>query len=173
MFLFPISIINFDSGLLKLVSSGKPPCLNSRSLSISLIELSLEIIKNYCKVIFEKNRYLNKFNKWILNDNIELKNIFEIGVEEIHNPKKSIYFFKNLFDFLEKNDDKNVFYNLLKDREDNIFHLSVKQENIFIFLYLYERIKKYYPSENPLNIVNKRGYSPLHYSCLYSNKEIT
>ena len=106
-------------------------------LKLGFIELSLEIIKTHFKVIFEINKDLNKFNKFLLNNNKKIENLFEIAVQEIKDSKKVIKFFKNLFDFLEKNNDKIIFTKLLKKREDNIFHFCIKIENIFLLLYLY------------------------------------
>ena len=40
-------------------------------------------------------------------------------------------------------------------------------------LFLYEKVKQFYPSSNPLDIKNKLGLVPLHFSCYYLNREIT
>ena len=142
-------------------------------ISSGLILVSLEIIKIYYKILINEMGGQEKFFKWLINDNNEVENILEIGIGIQVNPKDQIYFYKQIFEFFEKSDNNNVVYQLLENRKNNILTLCVKEEKLFLLLFLYEKIKKYFPSTNPLNIKNKFGLSPLHYSCSYSLREIT
>ena len=142
-------------------------------ISSGLILVSLEIIKIYYKILINEMGGQEKFFKWLINDNNEGENILEIGIGIQVNPKDQIYFYKQIFEFFEKSDNNNVVYQLLENRKNNILTLCVKEEKLFLLLFLYEKIKKYFPSTNPLNIKNKFGLSPLHYSCSYSLREIT
>ena len=142
-------------------------------ISSGLIFVSLEIINIYYKIFINEMEGEEKFFKWLINDNNESENILEIGIGIQASPKDQIAFYKQIFDLFLKSDNKNVIYQLLENRKNNILALCVKEEKLFLLLFLYERIKKYFPSENPLNIKNKFGLTPLHYSCSYSIREIT
>ena len=137
-----------------------------------LILVSLEIIKIYQKIYLSELEGEKKFIKWLINDNNDGKNILENAIGAQVNPKELIFFYKNIFDIIEQAKDKKIIYRILEKRKENIFLLCVKEEKLFLLLFFYEKIKKYYPSSNPLNIKNKQGLTPLHLSCYYLNREI-
>lgn len=137
-----------------------------------LILASLEIIKIYQKIYLSELEGEKKFIKWLINDNNDGKNILENAIGAQVNPKELIFFYKNIFDIIEQAKDKKIIYRILEKRKENIFLLCVKEEKLFLLLFFYEKIKKYYPSSNPLNIKNKQGLTPLHLSCYYLNREI-
>ena len=137
-----------------------------------LILASLEIIKIYQKIYLSELEGEKKFIKWLINDNNDGKNILENAISAQVNPKELIFFYKNIFDIIEQAKDKKIIYRILEKRKENIFLLCVKEEKLFLLLFFYEKIKKYYPSSNPLNIKNKQGLTPLHLSCYYLNREI-
>ena len=137
-----------------------------------LILVSLEIIKIYQKIYLSELEGEKKFIKWLINDNNDGKNILENAISAQVNPKELIFFYKNIFDIIEQAKDKKIIYRILEKRKENIFLLCVKEEKLFLLLFFYEKIKKYYPSSNPLNIKNKQGLTPLHLSCYYLNREI-
>ncbi len=138
-----------------------------------LIFVSLEIINAYYKIYNKEIDGKEKFFNWLINDNKEGENIFEIGIAMQINPKEQIYFYNKVFEYIEKLNNQKIIYKIIENRKENIFILCAKEEKIFLFLYFYEKIKKYYPSENPLDIKNKLGAAPLHYSCFYLSREIT
>ena len=147
--------------------------LSQYYLSYGQIILSLEII-NICYEICNKIIDGEKqFIDFLINDNNNEKNLFEIGVELQSNMKDIIYFYKHLFELVEKLKNNYIFYHILEKRKENIFILCIKEEKYFLFLFLWEKIKKYYPSSNPLDIKNKLGLAPLHISSYYLNREIT
>ena len=133
-------------------------------------ELILEIINYYSKMLYNKSR--NNFYKWLINDNSESMNIFEILVEKQISLNRQIEYFNDLFSFINTRDN-SVFFQILKSRKNNIFHLCVKQNNLYLLLYLYEKLKNYVPLLNILDIKNNEGMTPLHLSCYYSFKNIT
>ena len=51
--------------------------------------------------------------------------------------------------------------------------MVIKQNNIPMLLYLYDKLKDYFPSTNILDIPNKEGMTSLHLSCYYSFKNIS
>ena len=146
--------------------------LSQYYLSSGRIILSLEIIKIYYKIYVNEIDDKKNFIDWLINNNRNEKNIFEIGIEIQSNPKDIIYFYKQLFEIIEKIPNNNIIYRILEKRKENIFLLCVKEEKLFLLLFFYEKIKKYYPSSNPLNIKNNQGLTPLHLSCYYLNREI-
>jgi len=137
-----------------------------------LILVSLEIIKIYQKICLNELEGETKFFKWLINDNNDGKNILENAIGAQVNPKQLLLFYKNIFDIIEQAKNKKIIYKILEKRKENIFLLCVKEEKLFLLLFFYEKIKKYYPSSNPLNIKNKQGLTPLHLSCYYLNREI-
>ena len=141
-------------------------------MASGLILVSLEIIKIYQKIYLSELEGEKKFIKWLINDNNDGKNILENAISAQVNPKELIFFYKNIFDIIEQAKDKKIIYRILEKRKENIFLLCVKEEKLFLLLFFYEKIKKYYPSSNPLNIKNKQGLTPLHLSCYYLNREI-
>ena len=147
--------------------------LSQYYLSSGQIILSLEIIK----ILFSLHiNYIDgekEIIDFLINDNMSEKNIFEIGVEIQSNMKDIIYFYKQLFEIVEKLKNKYIFYHILEKRKENIFILCIKEEKYFLLLFLYEKLKKYYPSSNPLDIKSKLGLAPLHFSSYYLNREIT
>ena len=147
--------------------------LSQYYLSSGKIFLSLEIVKIYYKIYKDQSEYEKDFMNWLINDNTDGKNIFEIGIEIQSSPKDIIYFYKQLFETIENFKNNYIIYRILEKRKENIFILSIKEDKYFLLLFLYEKIKKYYPSSNPLNIKNKLGLAPLHFSCYYLSREIT
>ena len=147
--------------------------LSQYYLSSGQIILTLEIIK----ILFSLHiNYIDgekEIIDFLINDNISEKNIFEIGVEIQSNMKDIIYFYKQLLEIVEKLKNKYIFYHILEKRKENIFILCIKEEKYFLLLFLYEKLKKYYPSSNPLDIKSKLGLAPLHFSSYYLNREIT
>ena len=137
-----------------------------------LILVSLEIIKIYQKIYSNELEGEGKFIEWLLNDNNDGKNILENTISSQVNPKELIFFYKNIFGIIEQAKNKKIIYRILEKRKENIFLLCVKEEKLFLLLFFYEKIKKYYPSSNPLNIKNNQGLTPLHLSCYYLNREI-
>lgn len=141
-------------------------------MASGLILVSLEIIKIYHKIYLNELEGEEKFFEWLINDNNDGKNIFENAIGAQVNPKELLLFYKNIFDIIENTQNKKIIYRILEKRKENIFLLSVKEEKLFLLLFFYEKIKKYYPSSNPLNIKSKQGLTPLHLSCYYLNREI-
>ena len=147
--------------------------LSQYYLSSGRIILSLEIIKIYYKIYVNEIDDKKNFIDWLINNNRNEKNIFEIGIEIQSNPKDIIYFYKQLFEIIEKIPNNNIIYRILEKRKENIFILSIKEDKYYLLLFLYEKIKKYYPSSNPLDIKNKLGLAPLHFSSYYLSREMT
>ena len=137
-----------------------------------LILVSLEIIKIYQKIYLNELEGEENFMEWLINDNNDGKNILENAISAQVNPKELIFFYKNIIDIIDQAKNKKIIYKILEKRKENIFLLCVKEEKLFLLLFFYEKIKKYYPSSNPLNIKNKQGLTPLHLSCYYLNREI-
>ena len=144
--------------------------LSQYYLSSGKIFLSLEIVKIYYKIYKDQSEHEKDFMNWLINDNTDGKNIFEIGIEIQSSPKDIIYFYKQLFETIENFKNNYIIYRILEKRKENIFILSIKEDKYFLLLFLYEKIKKYYPSSNPLNIKNKLGLAPLHFSCYYLSR---
>ena len=131
------------------------------------IEIISEIINYYYNTLLNIDK--DSFYKWIINDNSEHFNIFELIIEKQFSLSKQIALFNNLFSYFNSGDN-SLIYKTLKNRDNNIFHLCVKQNNIPLLLFLYEKLKKFFPSLNILDIKNNEGMTPLHISCLYSVK---
>ena len=138
-----------------------------------LLLVSLELINAYYKIYINEIDGEEKFLNWLINDNKEGENILEIGIFMQINPKEQIPFYKKIFEYIDKSNNKKIIYKIIENRENNIFNLCAKEEKLFLFLYFYEKIKKYYPSQNPLDIKNKLGYTPLHFSCYNLSRDIT
>ena len=147
--------------------------LSQYYLSSGQIFLSLEIIKIYFKIYVNVNDGEKSFIDWLINSNSNEQNVFEIAIEIQANSMDIIRFFKEIFEIIEIINKTYIIYQILEKRKENIFLLSVKEDKLFLLLFLYERIKKYYPSSNPLDIKNKLGLAPLHFSSYYSSREIT
>ena len=134
------------------------------------IELVLNIINYYKTALSEDNQ--EKFFNWLINDNVFLQNFFEILIEKQYPLKKQIEFFNKTFLFINSGDN-SLIYKILKNRNNNIIHLVIKQNNIPMLLYLYDKLKDYFPSTNILDIQNKEGMTSLHLSCYYSFKNMS
>ena len=134
------------------------------SKDLDNIELILIIINYYKKVFSEDNQ--EKFYNWLINDNIYHQNFFEILIEKQYPLKKQIEFFNKTFLYINSGDN-SLIYKILKNRNNNIIHLVIKQNNIPVLLYLYDKLKDYFPSTNILDIPNNEGMTPLHLSCSY------
>jgi len=132
-------------------------------------DIILAIVNYYSKMFYNNTR--DKFNKWLTNDNSENMNIFEMLIEKQISLDKQIEYFNDLFSFISTRDN-SIFFQILKNRKNNIFHLCVKQNNLYLLLFLYEKIKNYFPLLNILDIKNIEGLTPLHLSCYYSFKII-
>ena len=133
-------------------------------------DIILAITNYYSKMFYNNNR--DKFNKWLTNDNSENMNIFEMLIEKQISLNKQIEYFNDLFSFINTRDN-SIFFQILQNRKNNIFHLCVKQNNLYLLLFLYEKLKNYFPLINILDIKNIEGITPLHLSCYYSFKNIT
>ena len=131
------------------------------------IEIISEIINYYYNALLNIDK--DAFYKWLINDNSEHFNIFELIIEKQFSLSKQIALFNNLFSYFNSGDN-SLIYKTLKNRDNNIFHFCVKQNNIPLLLFLYEKLKKFFPSLNILDIKNNEGMTPLHISCLYSVK---
>ena len=147
--------------------------LSQYYLSSGQIFLSLEIIKIYYKIYNNDSNKEKNFVDWLINSNNNEQNIFEIGVEIQANPKDIIYFYNQILEIIEKLNNNYIIYQILEKRKENIFILCVKEDKLYLLLFLYEVFKKYYPSSNPLDIKNKSGLAPLHFSTYYLSREIT
>ena len=133
------------------------------------IELILTIV-NYYSNILSNNK--NNFNKWIINDNWENLNIFELIIGKQYSLNDNIIFFNNLFNYINLN-DKSLISKILNNRNNNIFNLCVIHNNVPLLLFLFEKIKNYLPSINILDIKNNEGMTSLHLSCFYSYKNVS
>ena len=142
-------------------------------INSGLILVSLEIINIYYTILLNNIDGEEKFFQWLINDNNEGENVLEKGICIQSNPKDQIKFYGKIFELIESFKNKKLIYKILENRKENIFTLCAKEEKLFLLLFLYEKIKKYYPSTNPLNIKNKSGLAPLHLSCYYLSREIT
>ena len=147
--------------------------LSQYYLSTGKIILSLEIVKIYYKILINEINGIKNFVVWLINNNSNEKNLFEIGVEIQSNPKDIIYFYKQLFEIIEKLNINYIVYQILEKRKENIFILSIKEDKYYLLLFLYEKTKKYFPSSNPLEIKNRLGLAPLHLSSYYLSREMT
>ena len=147
--------------------------LSQYYLSSGLILVSLELINIYYKIYMNELDGEQNFLKWLINDNSEGQNILEIGIGIQSSPKEQISFYNQIFELIEKTKNKKIIYQIIEQRKENILIICVKEEKIFLLLLFYEKIKKYYPSSNPLNIKNKLGLAPLHFSCFYLCREVT
>ena len=138
------------------------------------IELILIIINYYKTTLLNdiSNNNQEKFYKWLINDNTQNQNFFEILIEKQYPLKKQIEFFNKTFLYVNSGDN-SLIYKILKNRDNNIFHLAVKQNNIPVLLYLYDKLKNYFPSTNILDIPNNEGMTSLHLSCFYSFKNMS
>ena len=134
------------------------------------IELVLNIINYYKTALSEDNQ--EKFFNWLINDNVFHQNFFEILIEKQYPLKKQIEFFNKTFFYINSGDN-SLIYKLLKNRNYNIIHLVIKQNNIPMLLYLYDKLKDYFPSTNILDIPNNEGMTSLHLSCFYSFKNMS
>ena len=137
--------------------------------NLDTIELILIIINYYKKKLSNGNK--ENFYQWLINDNIQNQNCFEILIEKQYSLKKHIEFFNKTFLYINSGDN-SLIYKILKNRTNNLFHLVVKQNNIPLLLYLYDKLKNYFPSTNVLDIPNKEGMTSLHISCFYSFKNM-
>lgn len=146
--------------------------LSQYYLSSGLILVSIEIINIYHKIYLHEVDGEDKFFEWLINDNNEGQNLLEAGISMQATPREQISFYKHIFDLIEKSNNKKIIYKILEKRKENIFLLSVKEEKLFLLLFLYDKIKKYYPSSNPLDIKNRLGLAPLHFGCYYLNRDI-
>ena len=134
------------------------------------INIILTIINYYKNKLSNSNK--DNFNKWLINDNSENLNIFELLIEKQFSLNKQIEFFNNLFAYINF-EDKTLLFKFLNNRKTNILHLCVKENNVPLLLFLYEKIQKFYPSINILDIKNIEGMTCLHLSCLYSFKNVS
>ena len=141
--------------------------------SSGLILVSLEIINIYYKIYINEIEGEEKFCEWLINDNKEGENVLEIGIGIQTSQKEQISFYNKIFEYIEKSNNRQIIYKIISNRKENIFILCAKEEKLFLLLFLYEKIKKFYPSENPLDIKNKIGLVPLHFSSYYLSREIT
>jgi ankyrin repeat protein len=135
-------------------------------------DIIIIILNYYCTILSKNNK--DKLYKWLLNDNSENFNIFELLIEKQYslNLKMQIDLFNNLFNNFNYR-DTSIIYQILNNRNNNPLHLCVKQNNIPLLLFLYEKFKYFFPSINVLDIKNNEGMTSLHLSCFYLYKSTT
>ena len=135
-------------------------------------DIIIIILNYYCTILSKSNK--DKLYKWLLNDNSENFNIFELLIEKQYslNLKMQIDLFNNLFNNFNYR-DTSIIYQILNNRNNNPLHLCVKQNNIPLLLFLYEKFKYFFPSINVLDIKNNEGMTSLHLSCFYLYKSTT
>jgi len=133
------------------------------------IDIIIIIVNYYSKILLNSNK--NKFYQWLINDNSEHFNILELLIEKQFSLNKQITLFNNILNYFNSGDNSLIF-NILNNRNNNIFHLCVKQNNVPLMLYLYEKIKMFIPLINILDIKNNDGMTTLHLSCFYSMKNV-
>ena len=135
-------------------------------------DIIIIILNYYCTILSKNNK--DKLYKWLLNDNSDNFNIFELLIEKQYslNLKMQIDLFNKLFNNFNYRDN-SVIYQILNNRNNNPLHLCVKQNNIPLLLFLYEKFKYFFPSINVLDIKNKEGMTSLHLSCFYLYKSTT
>jgi palmitoyltransferase len=135
-------------------------------------DIIIIILNYYCTLLSKNNK--DKLYKWLLNDNSENFNIFELLIEKQYslNLKMQIDLFNNLFNNFNYR-DTSIIYQILNNRNNNPLHLCVKQNNIPLLLFLYEKFKYFFPSINVLDIKNNEGMTSLHLSCFYLYKSTT
>ena len=133
----------------------------------------INIIINYYSTKLSNNNK-DKYYKWLLNDNSDKLNIFELLIEKQYtlNLKMQIDLFNNILNNFNYR-DTSILYQILCNRSNNPLHLCVKQNNVHLLLFLYEKFKNYFPSVNILDIKNNEGMTLLHLSCFYLYKSTT
>ena len=180
---------NVDVKILKEKTNLKLDEISKKGIDLSLIRDNLnntliqyyitkENITNNSNIIiiikeyyYKKISDLNgdKYYQWLLNDNASNLNIFEQLILNQWPLNKQIDLFNNLFNYIGLRETPFL-SQLLNNRNNNIFNLCTKENNIPLLLYLLEKIKPFFPSQNIIDIKNNEGQTPLHISCLYSNK---
>ena len=127
----------------------------------------IKVILQSYKIIYKDNPEL--FDEFITNENNDNKTIFEISI--LLNTESMIYIdiIEYLYQYLALNE--KVIYKIFSKRT-NIFHLCAIENLKFPIIFYFERLKKYFPKNNILNIKNKAGIAPIHYAAYYSNKKI-
>ena len=134
------------------------------------VDIISMIINYYYTVLLNNNK--DKFDKWLINENLDHFNIFELLIEKQFSLNKQIYIFNNLFNYFNSRD--NLLINrIIYNRNNNIFHLCIKQNNIPLLLVLFEKLKNFFPNTNVLDVKNNEGMTPLHLSCFYLYKAAT
>lgn len=141
----------------------------TKDFDYNILDIILPIMNYYNKILSNNKE---NFNKWLINDNSNHFNIFELLIQKQISLNKQITYFNNLFNYLNFG-DKSLIYKLLNNRYNNMFHLCVKQNNIPLLLFLYEKIENFFPSINILDIKNIEGMTSLHFSCFYSFKNVS
>ena len=89
------------------------------SKDLDNLELILIIINCYKSTLLNVNKP-EKFYKWLINDNIQHQNFFEILIEKQYPLKKQIEFFNRTFLYINSGDN-SLIYKLLKNRNNNYF----------------------------------------------------
>ena len=151
--------------------------LNNTLIQYFLIKDNEGILNDIIIIIFDyyykalSNNNKDKFYKWIMNNNIEHFNIFEILVQKQYPLNLQIDLFNKFLSYIN-NFENSIIYQIIKDRNNNIFHLCVKNGNNLLLLFLFEKIKVILPTYNILDIKNSNGMTVLHLACFYSFKKI-
>ena len=127
-----------------------------------ILDIYIDILK------ISKNFYYFLFSK-----NIEEKNVFDISVE-----KGQIPIIKLLYEQIEKENiffEKKIYIQYIKH---NIFHIAVKNNQIFPIIFFYEKLKifyrNYYNEESILDSkeINNEKMAPIHYACKNKNVKL-
>ena len=133
------------------------------------VDIIIMIINYYYKVLSNNK---DKFYKWLINENLDHYNIFELLIEKQFSLNKQIDIFNNLFNYFNSR-DISLINQIIYNRNNNIFHLCIKQNNIPLLLVLFEKLKNFFPNTNVLEVKNNEGMTSLHLSCFYLYKAAT
>ena len=127
----------------------------------------IKVVLQSYKIIYKDNPEL--FDDFITNENNDNKTIFEISVLLNIESMTYIDIIEYLYQYLALNE--KVIYKIFSNRT-NVFHLCARENIKFPIIFYFERLKKYFPKKNILNIKNNAGIAPIHYAAYYSNKKI-
>ena len=122
-----------------------------------LDDLKLKIILS----VFKSFLIENDFITFLLHENINEMNLFEIASE-----KSEIKIFKILEIYLKNN--PKILMNLIKTNKENIFHIAVRNKKYLSLLFYYN----FYNNSFCLNITNKNKSTPLHLASYLGDSEM-
>ena len=124
-------------------------------------ELKYFHLKIYLATIEKILSDKNKFNEYLLIEDITRLNIFEAS-SEMGDPQ----IFKILSKYLENN--KQLLSSLINQEKNNIFHISARENKIVSLLFFYDFYKD---DLSALNRKNKSTWTPLMTACYKGNYE--